>query len=122
MSNQDEHTHPSPPGTTFSARIMDAEKGEAIYLTDVPGHPEPIEVAGHGAGTPWVSIGDIVLATATPQGVVVFDRLRRPEEAPQIGFSLIDGAAILNGVRRILLQARSARVELSEDGEVRIND
>jgi hypothetical protein len=122
MSNQDEHTPPNPPGTTFSARVMDAEDGEAIYLTDVPGHPEPIEVAGHGAGTPWVTIGDSVLATTTPQGVVVFDRLRRPKEAPQIGFSLINGAAILNGVRRILLQASTARVELSEDGQVRIND
>jgi hypothetical protein len=122
MSQQDERTPPNPSGTTFSARVMDAEKGEAIYLTDVPGHPEPIEVAGHGTGTPWLMTDDIVLATTTPQGVVVFDRLRRPQEAPQIGFSLIDGAAILNGVRRILLQASTARVELSEDGEVRIND
>jgi hypothetical protein len=101
---------------------MDAEDGEAISLTDIPGHPAPIEVAGHGTGTPWLNSGDIVLATTTPQGVVIFDRMRRPSEVPQIGFNLIDGAAILNGVRRILLQASSARVELSEDGQVRIND
>jgi hypothetical protein len=101
---------------------MDAEDGEAISLTDIPGHPEPIEVAGHGAGTPWLNSGDMVMATATAHGVLVFDRLRHPGEAPQIGFNLIDGAAILNGVRRILLQASSARVELSEDGQVRIND
>jgi hypothetical protein len=122
MRHQEEQTPPNPPGTTFSARVMEAENGEAIYLTDVPGHPEPLEVAGHGTGTPWLMTNDIVLATTTAQGVLVFDRLRRPQEVPQIGFSLIDGAAILNGVRRILLQVSSARIELNEEGEVRIND
>jgi hypothetical protein len=36
MSHQKVRTPPNSPCATFSARVMDAENGEAIYLTNVP--------------------------------------------------------------------------------------
>lgn len=79
MSHQDDYSPLNLPDTTFLARVMEAHEGEALTLTDVPGLSEPLTVAGHGANTPWLEVGDGVLVAPTLQGAVVFDRLRRVE-------------------------------------------
>jgi hypothetical protein len=120
MSHQDDCSPADPPKTTFMAIVMKAHSGEAHSLTDVPGCPAPVSVAGHGANTPWLEEGDAVLVAPTPQGAVIFDRLRRVGEPPRTGFELIGRAAYLRA-EGIRLESGSGRLELTADGEVLLN-
>jgi hypothetical protein len=120
MTHQDDGPPNDLPNTPFVAIVMDARKGEALALSDLPGCPEPVTVAGHGANTPWLDRGDSVLVMPTPQGPVIFDRLRRAGEPPRIGFDMIGRAAYLRA-EGIRLQSGRGRVEITADGEVCIN-
>jgi hypothetical protein len=120
MSNQDDGSPADLPKTLFMAIVMDARNGEALRLTDVPGCPAPVSVAGHGANTPWLVEGDSVLVVPTPQGAVVLDRLRREGEPPRTGFDLIGRAAYLRA-EGIRLESGKGRLEITADGEVLLN-
>ncbi len=120
MSHQDDCSPTGLPRTIFMAIVMDARKGEALTLRDVPGCPEPVSVAGHGANTPWLEEGDAVLVAPMPQGAVIFDRLRRLGEPPRTGFDLIGRAAYLRA-EGIRLESGSGRLEITADGEVLLN-
>jgi hypothetical protein len=89
MSHHNDRSPSNLPDIPFLARVMEAHEGEALTLTDVPGLSEQVAVAGHGANTPWLEAGDGVLVVPTPQGAVVFDRLRRVELT-------VDGQLLLN--------------------------
>jgi hypothetical protein len=120
MSHQDDCSPADLPKIPFMALVMKARNGEALTLSEVPGYPEPVTVAGHGANTPWLEEGDGVLVAPTPQGAVVFDRLRREGEPPRTGFDLIGRAAYLRA-EGIRLESGNGRLEITADGEVLLN-
>ncbi len=120
MPHQDDGSPTDLPNTPFVAIVMDARKGEALTLSDVPGCPEPVTVAGHGANAPWLEEGDGVLVMPTPQGAVVIDRIRRVGEPPRTGFDLIGRAAYLRA-EGIRLESGNGRLEITADGEVLLN-
>jgi hypothetical protein len=120
MSHQDDCSPADLPKIPFMALVMKARNGEALTLSEVPGCPEPVTVAGHGANTPWLEEGDGVLVAPTPQGAVVFDRLRREGEPPRTGFDLIGRAAYLRA-EGIRLESGNGRLEVTADGEVLLN-
>jgi hypothetical protein len=102
------------------ATVLKVANGEATHVV-IPGETTPMAVMAHATSVPWLEEDDQVLMTLTPQGAILTHRLRRPQEAPSLGFDIRDGIAYLDKVRAIQLKAGKSTLELNADGRIRLD-
>jgi hypothetical protein len=103
------------------ATVEQAEAGEATYVfvTDLQ-HTLP--VIAHGSEVPLLQNDDQVLVLLIPQGAIVMQRLRKPGERPQQGFSIQpDGRLQLHHKHGITLKTDKAKIEIRADGRLYVD-
>jgi hypothetical protein len=103
------------------AYVEQTESGEATQVF-IPSLQKSISVFAHSSEVPHLHNGDQVLVMLTEQGAIVTQRLRKPGERPQQGFSVQpDGRLLLHNKTGITLETDETKIELRADGRVYID-
>jgi hypothetical protein len=105
----------------YVAYVEQTESGEAtqVFITSLQ---KSISVFAHGSEVPHLHNGDQVLVMLTEQGAIVTQRLRKPGERPQQGFSVQpDGRLMLHNKTGIKLETDETKIELRADGRIYID-
>lgn len=106
------------PQEIYIANVEDACAGEAVRVF-VIALQRSVPVLSHSSEVSPLQIDDQVLVLLTTQGVIVMQRLRKPGELPQAGFSVQqDGSLQLQNVNGITLKTNNARIEIRANGRI----
>ena len=109
------------PQQIYIATVEEVEAGEASCVF-VIGLQRSFAVISHASELPPLQKDDQVLVLLSAQGVIVMQRLRKPGERPQQGFSVQqDGRLQLYNVNGLTLKTDKAKIEIRADGRIYVD-
>lgn len=103
------------------ATVEQSQDGEATQVLII-GLQRTVPVYAHGSEVTHLQDGDQVLVLLATQGAIVMQRLRKPGERPQRGFSIQpDGRLQLHNNKGITLKTDKAKIEIRADGRLYVD-
>ena len=105
----------------YVAIVERSQAGEATQIF-VIGPQRTFPVFAHSSEVALLQDGDQVLVLLGEQGAIVMQRLRKPGERPQQGFSVqSDGCLQLHNHNGITLKTDKAKIEIRSDGRLYVD-